>query len=173
MKGCIACNSDNSKNTIYSDDLVKVVLRVDNQCWLGRCIIVPHEHISPFVYYSERMDLVKRVSSVIALLWKVFKDQYGMSMGNISQLGNLTHDEQGNKTSEEKYHHVHFHFIPRYERQVQMYGYTFRDEQWGKPLNIDTENGLAVFVPPSELVDAIVNHIGPILQSEAYSFIGN
>lgn len=156
---CISCISDDTTRTIYVDDLVKIVLRTDNQCWLGRCIIVPHEHISPKQLYSERRGILFQIAKYIDMLNVVYGKLYNMSMSNIAQLGNLTEDHEGNKTTIDEYFHVHFHFIPRYQNPVTRYGRTFTDSQFGKALNIDPKAGLEVYKPSDEVIAAMKKDI--------------
>lgn len=141
--------------TFFENDRVKVVLREDNQCWLGRCIIVPKQHISPKDLYGKRIDVLTMLASVISMLNDVYKDTFGMTISNIAQLGNLTVDELGNKTCEDGYFHFHLHFIPRYKDLVMRYGHEFKDPQWGQALNIDPKSGLPVFKPSAEMIAAI------------------
>jgi diadenosine tetraphosphate (Ap4A) HIT family hydrolase len=171
-KNCISCkpttDPEEEARTLFQNQHLKIVLRADNQIWLGRCIIVPKEHVSPATLYSERTDLLLEISNAIAMLNNVYKTLFGMSMANIAQLGNLTEDEEGKKTSEDGYFHVHFHYIPRYEKPVHMYNTTFVDPQWGKALNIDPKAGLPVFVPTKEIIAAIKEDVKKTLDFLAY-----
>ncbi len=156
---CISCTLDaeEQKRIVYTDKDLKVVLRTDNQCWLGRGILVPLKHISPESLYASHPEVLVRIAAVIALLTKVYKEAFGMKMFNIAQLGNLTTDDQGKPTSEDKFHHVHFHLIPRYDAPVTFNGREFHDKQWGKALNIDPKAGLEVYKPTDAMVAAIVS----------------
>eukprot|EP01121_Diplochlamys_sp_Union-15-3_P002832 TRINITY_DN12681_c0_g1_i2.p1 TRINITY_DN12681_c0_g1~~TRINITY_DN12681_c0_g1_i2.p1 ORF type:complete len:169 (+),score=21.71 TRINITY_DN12681_c0_g1_i2:96-602(+) len=147
--------------TLYKNEHLKVILRDDNQCWIGRCIIVPHEHLSPFALYESHLELLLAVSRVIAMLNRVFKKLYGMVISNILQLGNLTTNHKGETTTEDPYYHVHFHYIPRYEtgHVVTIEGFEFRDKQWGKALNIDPNCGLEIVKPPENVLKRIVTDI--------------
>jgi diadenosine tetraphosphate (Ap4A) HIT family hydrolase len=161
---CISCKSEKDPQekarTIYSDKNLKVVLRVDNQCWLGRCIIVPYEHISPEDMYSTRLDMLANIGEMIGILITTYKRTFGMALSNIAQLGNLTDDENGNKTHIAAYHHCHFHFIPRYVtgHVVHRYGIDFVDKQWGKPLNIDPSL-IDVVKPSTDFIDSLVKEL--------------
>lgn len=46
--------------------------------------------------------------------------------------------------------HLHFHVIPRYERERTLHGYTFKDPNWGGPPQLDVET------PADVVVDAIL-----------------
>ena len=158
---CMSCKTQNDPSEenkiIYKDHICKVVLRTDNQCWLGRCIIVPWEHVSPRNLYANRTDLLLHISRVITLLNEAFTIAFGMDMSNIAQLGNLTEDENGNKTVEDDYFHSHFHFIPRYKegKTITLLDHEFKDPQWGKALNIDPKSGLPVYVPDDDMIKKI------------------
>ncbi len=155
-QNCISCKGsddpEEARRIVWQNEFVKIVLRTDNQCWLGRCIIVPKEHISPVTLYATRPDILVQIASAIALLNKVYANLYGMKMSNIAQLGNLTEDEQGKKTAEDGYFHSHYHYIPRYDKPVERYGHVFEDPQWGRALNIDPKAGLPVFLPSSDMI---------------------
>lgn len=165
-KNCISCkpsDSEEKARTIFETELVKVVLRTDNQCWLGRCIIVPKKHVDPISLWSEQPKLLAHVGTQIARLDKSLRSVFGASILNIAQLGNLTEDELGRKTSALQYHHCHFHVIPRYEKPPNFCGKSWPDPQWGKALNIDPKAGLPIVIPTSDevkaIVDAIKNHL--------------
>lgn len=172
---CISCKPTTDpkelKCTIFENEKIKIVLRTDNQIWLGRCIIVPKEHVSPSKLYAERPDLMLEVSKMIAMLNTVYKQVFGMSMANIAQLGNLTEDENGQKTSEDGYFHSHFHYIPRYQNPVKKYDHEFVDPQWGKALNIDQKSGLPVYKPTDEMIDQIVADIKYVIEKSNSSHI--
>ena len=49
--------------------------------------------------------------------------------------------------------HLHFHVIPRYERERTLHGYTFKDPNWGGPPRLDVET------PADAVVDAILDDL--------------
>ena len=49
--------------------------------------------------------------------------------------------------------HLHFHVIPRYEREQTLHGYTFKDPNWGGPPRLDAET------PADDVVDAILRDL--------------
>ena len=162
---CISCTNEKDFTsigrvslTMYENDTIKVVLRDDNQIWLGRCIIVPKEHVSPSDFYL-RTDLLIEVGRIITMLNDVYNYLFNMTMSNIAQLGNLTKDENNQLTYEEGYFHTHFHFIPRYHHDVFIYDHLFKDPQFGKPLNIDPKAGLEIFKPSEELLNSMRSDI--------------
>jgi len=157
---CVTCqcreDPEEVKRTIYSDDKVRVALRGDNQVWLARAVIVPHEHIAPDQVYEKHPDLVQHVfCTVVPWLNSKCKQLYGMSMANLAQLGNLTTDEHGEKTSVAAYFHWHVHWIPRYETAPIVLDQAFPDPQWGAALNLDTKAGLPIVKPSADLLQRI------------------
>jgi diadenosine tetraphosphate (Ap4A) HIT family hydrolase len=46
--------------------------------------------------------------------------------------------------------HLHFHVIPRYERERTVHGYLFKDPNWGGPPRLDAET------PEDRVVDAVL-----------------
>ncbi|EFA78243.1 hypothetical protein PPL_08894 [Heterostelium album PN500] len=123
--------------------MLRVVI-LEHQYWLGRCIVSPLKHVSPFDLYEQAQQpdsLFLEIGKAIAMMTRVFRSLYGMSYPNIFQLGNLTQDNTGKPTADMKYHHVHYHILPRYEHPVTTHGQTFTDKQWGQPLNIDQSSG--------------------------------
>jgi len=52
---CKSCrNPDDAERdrTFFEDSVCRVVLRTDNQCWLGRYIFVPKVHLDPVVFWD-------------------------------------------------------------------------------------------------------------------------
>lgn len=157
-KNCLSCkpaDAEEKQRTIYETDQIKVVLRVDNQCWLGRCIVVPKQHISPSACWSNP-EMMTLIGQHIARVTAMCKKAFGAALTNVAQLGNLTEDDEGKKTSQEEFHHCHFHVIPRYEKTPKFADKEWPDPQWGKALNIDPKAGLPVVKPTSQEIDLIV-----------------
>ncbi|GAM22526.1 hypothetical protein SAMD00019534_057010 [Acytostelium subglobosum LB1] len=168
-KQCIGCRGvENEKDILlYRGKLIKVVLSTDNQCWLGRCVIVPDEHISPVDLYASRHDVYQEIGAAIAMMTRCYRHLFGMAYPNICQLGNLTKDLNGCITTEDRYHHVHFHYIPRYDKPVQYAGETFVDKQWGRGLNVDRESGLLDFKEVSpRTIQAIVTQVREYIDND-------
>lgn len=46
--------------------------------------------------------------------------------------------------------HLHFHVIPRYDREITVHGYLFKDPNWGGPPRLDSET------PEDRVVDAVL-----------------
>jgi hypothetical protein len=122
---CIGCAAA-AHAEVYRDELVHIVLRLDDQYWLGRCIVAPIKHVSPLALYSAPYaDTFARLGLCIDLLNAVYTHLFAMAYPNIAQLGNLTEDGEGKVTADMRWHHAHVHYIPRYEAPVHRYGVTF------------------------------------------------
>ncbi len=141
-KNCISCKAIDlaeAQRTLFTTKHCRVVLRTDDQAWLGRCIIVPRRHIPSFdqMRPEERQDVYDCREKVN----KAYKQLFGMIYDNWAQLGNLTRDHENKETTDLRYFHMHYHVIPRYQKPVEYSGKTFTDVQFGKPLNIDPAHG--------------------------------
>lgn len=145
-QNCLSCqpvDKESSANTVFSTKHCRVILRSDDQSWLGRCLIIPKLHISSFEEFNEKdkRDILKDIYNIRQKINKVYKHIFGMSYDNWLQLGNLARDHNNKITSDLRYFHVHYHLIPRYEQAVKRFGLVFEDKQFGKALNIDPESG--------------------------------
>lgn len=141
-KNCISCKMIDlaeAQRTLFTTKHCRVVLRTDDQSWLGRCIIVPRRHIPTFdqMLLDERQDVYDCRDKVN----KAYRKLFGMTYDNWAQLGNLTRDHENNETTDLRYFHMHYHLIPRYQQPIEYLGKTFNDVQFGKPLNIDPARG--------------------------------
>jgi len=141
-RNCISCkpiDQEEAERTIFTTPRSRVVLRTDDQSWPGRCIVVPRKHTNSFKQMSkEDRDDVYQCREKISL---AYTNLFGMIRDNWLELGNLTVDHEGNKTTDEKYFHIHYHIIPRYNKPVEYLGLTFNDTQFAKALNIDPASG--------------------------------
>lgn len=142
---CLSCKSiqEDAYRCIFYTKHCKVVMRTDDPgAWLGRCIIVPHQHFfSPSDLLAKNPEILLDIYKTRKLLVDVYEEMFGMTLVNWAQLGNLTRDNNGNSTTEHKYYHFHYHFIPRYEKAPIWDKREWKDEQWGKALNIDPKKG--------------------------------
>jgi diadenosine tetraphosphate (Ap4A) HIT family hydrolase len=72
-------------------------------------------------------DFARRLNNALKTL-------YGCSKVAVCMIGNLTKNEQGEITAEERYEHRHFHIIPSYPKPVERYGTIFTEDtsknQW-------------------------------------------
>ncbi len=144
---CVQCinplsNVEEASLCLFITEKTKVVLRSDDQSWLGRCVVVPLAHVpkgcNMYLKYSESaIDL----EDCKDRLFKTYQALFDMTIDNQAQLGNLTRDENGQPTSIPEYYHVHHHFIPRYATGAKWNGEVYLDAQWGKALNIDPDSG--------------------------------
>jgi len=169
---CISCKApDNAEKirTIYETDQVKVVLRTDNQCWLGRYIVVPKVHMDPLDFWSNPIwrGIVMDTHVKTA---KAVQQAFGAVCVQMAQIGGLTEDEYKQPTTDQRYQHAHIHGIPRYDEHIP----DFAGQKWPDPqfkidpqtkrgrfmaLNIDPQAGLPIVKPSDQQVDLIVKEI--------------
>jgi diadenosine tetraphosphate (Ap4A) HIT family hydrolase len=164
-KNCISCrqaDADEVARTIYSDDVVKVVLRTDNQCWLGRFIVVPKVHMGPPEFW-ENKEIRDHTINIYNKMVKAVTPAFGATCVQMAQLGALTVDENDQPTADQQYQHCHLHGIPRYAIAP-----TFVNQSWVDPqfkngafsaLNIDPKAGLPKVIPTKDQIGAIVKQI--------------
>lgn len=159
---CISCKPpdlDELRRTVHEDELCKVVLRTDNQCWLGRYIVVPKAHLDPIVFWES--SLVPHIMKVHVRCSHAVMRAFGAVCVQMAQLGGLTVDHENQPTTDQRYQHAHIHGIPRYAENVpQFAGKSWPDPQFrnGKfaALNIDPQCGLPKVVPSADEVTHIV-----------------
>ena len=141
-EACISCrpvDKAEADRTILTTEHCRVVLRIDDQAWLGRCIILPKRHVNSFEQLTrEEHD---DIYACRAKVCEVYKKLFGMTYDNWAQLGNLTRDHEGKETDDARYSHIHYHLIPRYRKPAVWNNQEFTDVQFGKPLNIDPNAG--------------------------------
>lgn len=150
MAKCHSCHSltpSRLKYHLLVGNQNRVVFRSDDQSWLGRAIIYPKQHFSTPDEFVEAqqgvhfLDLYRTRKK----LDNVYQTCFDMEYSNWAQLGNLTLNEKGEPTTEIRYQHVHYHYIPRYRKYKvtpkEFAGFNFYDKRFGKALNIDPEQG--------------------------------
>lgn len=148
-KNCLSCNPNpimEAKRLILISEYCKAILRTDSQEWLGRCIITFKRHVNKMnpPTNEELLDLYK----CREIIEEAYTYLFGMTYGNWCQLGNLTEDENGKPTTDQKYFHTHYHLIPRYKDPVQYLNRPFIDVEFGRALNIDPKSGHVKLVLP-------------------------
>lgn len=149
---CLSCQPFKGAEvarTILYNEYCHVVLRTDDQNkWFGRCIAVPHKHISPFEKMSKE-NLPYTVACLQALdkIGRAMRNHYGITNINVMSIGNLTRDENGDKTSDIGYFHIHWHGLLRCGGEsgkggsvVRPYR-TFTDDKYADALNINPKEG--------------------------------
>ncbi len=162
---CISCklpDDDEKRRTFYEDCICRAVLRTDNQCWLGRYIIVPKSHCDPLVFWTD--PIAMHVMKVHTMISRAIKNAFGAVCVQMAQLGGLTVDENSIPTFDQAYQHAHVHGIPRYAIDVPfLAGKYWPDPQFqnGKfsALNIDPSAGLPKIVPTRDEVAIIIANI--------------
>ena len=92
------------------------VLIHSNQYYLGRCKVVLKRHIEDLteIENNEREELFL----ILKNLRKIINESFGANLINYTSAGNITQ-------------HLHIHFIPRYNHEVEFENHTFKDEFWG------------------------------------------
>jgi len=161
-QNCISCkldDQDEKNRTFYEDDLCKAVLRTDNQCWLGRFIIIPKLHLDPLDFWIHPIS--EHVMRVYTKCAKMLIEILGATCVQMAQLGSLTLDQNNNPTYDQRYQHTHIHGIPRYAITP-----VFRDKEYPDPqfingkfsaLNLDPNAGLPKVVPTLEDIVLLVD----------------
>jgi diadenosine tetraphosphate (Ap4A) HIT family hydrolase len=163
-QNCISCkpfDEEEAKRTIFTTKHCKIVFRTDDQSWLGRCIVVPKEHISNFEEFFEdkKVEILKDIYECRSKINQVYKRIFGMNFDNWLQLGNLTRNEHNELTTDIRYFHIHYHIIPRYAKPIERFGQVFEDKQFGKALNIDPACGHKKVVLSKEQMAAIRDEV--------------
>lgn len=150
-KNCLQCSFDANEitNLVFYDEFVKVALRADNQCWLGRMVIVPRRHYSPQEISENKDGIQTKMNRIYIVSCLVLKSLFGATMIQQAQLGALTKDANGNPSYAEVDQHGHYHVIPRYAGKGPVFmEQSFPDPQFDpvsnkfSALNIDPNNGL-------------------------------
>ncbi len=158
---CISCkvpDEEEVQRTFYEDANCRAVLRTDNQCWLGRYILVPKIHMDPVLFWES--ELSSKIMQVHAKIACVIMTVFGATTVQMAQLGSLTVNEHNEPTCDQRYQHSHIHGIPRYAVPPVFQGKLWPDPQFiqGKftALNIDPKCGLAIVKPTQSEIVAIV-----------------
>lgn len=159
---CISCippdNEEEKARTFYEDEWCHAVLRVDNQCWLCRFVIVPNEHLEPLEFWISPIstECMKAYVKCANAITAAFPATYVQML----QLGSLTVDEHNKPTTDQRYRHAHIHGIPRYEIPPLFNGKSWPDPQFveGKftALNLDPQCGLPKIIPTRDEIKLLV-----------------
>lgn len=96
-----------------------------HQSFLGKCYVSLNKHKSSLSELNENewVDFGK----LAAILESTIKEAFGADMFNWTCLMNDAYYETNNPNP-----HVHWHVRPRYDHNVEINGYTFTDEQFGR-----------------------------------------
>ena len=135
---CKFCN-------INEDHLIKKFnhwnVFIHNQCYLGRCAVALNRHIEDLteITLEEREELF----NILKKLRESIISLFGANLFTYTSAGNITR-------------HLHVHFIPRYDHNLEFEGVLFKDERWGK--NHATYNRR--FKVSGELLNKIKEKIG-------------
>jgi len=171
---CISCRPPDKKEkacTFYEDVWCRAILRDDNQCWLGRFIIVPKMHMDPLDFWADvnKDRLRDNVMNAYVLCSKAVIKAFGANCVQMAQLGRLTVDHKNEPTTDQRYQHAHIHGIPRYTVIPEFMGKKWPDPQFKNgefsALNIDPQAGLPKVVPSSDEIAAMVKVIQTSMHS--------
>lgn len=102
---------------LYRDDTCVILLRVENQCWLGRFTILPVEHMQPLDFWA-RGEKVAHLMGLHARFAKAVVKAFGATCVDMIQMVARTRDISEVyrvPTMDPAHHHVHLDAIPRYE----------------------------------------------------------
>jgi diadenosine tetraphosphate (Ap4A) HIT family hydrolase len=110
-------------NLIYETDFWKIILNYD-QKYLGRCVVVLKRKCGDLssLYHEELLDFL---DNVVIKMECALRDSFGADMFNWTCLMNNAYQEENPNPQ------VHWHFRPRYRKQVSFMGETFIDQNFG------------------------------------------
>ena len=127
--------------TDYSKFLIKQykywgVYIHENQGYLGRCVI-----------WCDREDALQLTDATVDEQTELFNILKNLQQASSSAFGGewFNFAFLGNETM-----HLHGHFIPRYSKEVEFAGLTFKDERWGHIYQTDK-----TFVTPPDVLEKI------------------
>ncbi len=131
---------------LFETDFWKVIL-IDEQSYLGRCVILLKRDCDELskVLSEEWLDFHE---NIVKKLESTFKKVFGATMFNWSCLMNNAYQEKNPKPF------VHFHFRPRYNEDVKFAGELFRDPDFGHHYNRSRKN-----IVSQELLQKIFDEI--------------
>lgn len=113
------------------------------QSYLGRCEIVAKYHYADLPQINE--DVWLDFHRVVRIMEAVLKAAFNATMFNWTCLMN-------NSYQKPPYHpHVHWHLIPRYNHEVRLNHYTFKDLEFGHHYNpelIEDDDSRIGEIPP-------------------------
>jgi diadenosine tetraphosphate (Ap4A) HIT family hydrolase len=124
---CLLCRillSPQLESKIYETDHWMVVLHINDQRYLGRCVVILKRHCPDLSNLTEAewidfADLVKTLEPAL-------KHSFGATMFNWTFHMNNAYQETPAKP------HVHCHFYPRYKESVAFQGISFQDNEFGE-----------------------------------------
>lgn len=152
---CIGCTSITDLKeralTVFGTKYCRFKLRGDDQRAPPRGIIVPLKHLNADQLLDNK-EILLDIYRVKCIMTKICKEQFGMTRLNWAQLGNLDVDELGEPTFDDNYSHVHYHFMPTYKDEFTILDQKFKDDRFGKALNINPDFGYKKMVPSVELL---------------------
>lgn len=135
-----------SERTIFETPYWKVILRIDDQTYLGRAVVVCTRSVPslPELTAAEWTDLKQVITGYEAAC----KLAFGATMFNWTCLMNEAYQHQPPDPQ------VHWHVRPRYEKTVNIAGELFTDERYGHHYERKT-NRLVPDKVAQKIIDAI------------------
>ncbi|MCX6728063.1 MAG: HIT family protein [Candidatus Saccharibacteria bacterium] len=127
----------NPDSVIYETDQWRVLLAND-QGYLGRCYVTAKNHTGSLGELSDQQW--KEYARIVTLLETACKKALGAEMFNWTCLMNNAFRKQPSKP------HVHWHFRPRYRKDVSFGDLTFEDPQFGYHYDRDQQRNIDVKV---------------------------
>lgn len=100
-----------------------IVLLANEQAYLGRCYVTLKRHCGDLAKLKKEEWL--ELLSLIKKLEMALKDTFNPALFNWTCLMNLAYQNDPPNP------HIHWHFMPRYNRKVKFKGITFDDPEFG------------------------------------------
>lgn len=118
------------------------VLNPDQDPFIGRSVLFLNRHVEDLLKTTpaERDELF----TIFDLMNIVFKDLFKPDLMNYAQLGNSP-----------KFHHLHWHIVPRYNSPRTFYGKVFDDKYRGNSFDMHDSS----ISTPKELNVQVATHI--------------
>lgn len=119
MEDCLFCDRKFEDYSIRKYDNWDVQVFVDDQYYLGRCVVVLRSrHIVNMVNMNE-VEREELFNEVLPDLNTALDSAFSPDLYNYASLGNDCR-------------HLHYHIIPRYKDEREFNGMVFEDEFWNK-----------------------------------------
>lgn len=119
---CLSCSEPNKESLVVETEFWHVTLS-SNQSYLGRSYVTLKRHCESLsdLEPNEWLDFVELTKK----LERVYKKVFDATLFNWSCLMNLAYQESP------AHPHVHWHFHPRYNHEVEVGGVKFVDSEFG------------------------------------------
>ena len=140
---CISCKKPNNENLITVTKFWSVTLS-SNQSYLGRSYVTLKRHCGSLSElelneWLDFIDLTKKLESA-------YKKAFDATMFNWTCLMNNTYQEVPPNP------HIHWHFRPRYNHDVDVNGKQFNDQEFGHHYSREREQSIDSAVKETVLI---------------------